>query len=270
MCQITLHFLYASKLTSLIYTIPYSYCDITGDNTWTFLLTAQDCNFQFHNYWENLWSPLKRDSERHGCDQNLCGKSFVIHCETQIIRLSPFCIQQLPFMQERNVTGRRTSTVCNFIVNILFHFLLSICGSLSGCWEGTGTLWVMRPMWFTILGHKQESWRSITFNENVLILPNIIYFYLLKFQHPIQQVWGENLSLGGVKLTTHVDPVTRLRVGGVIPPVPIYAFLECIGTAYEQLYFFSTLLKCVDKLGIFQTFQKHNPSSLSANSNKRH
>jgi hypothetical protein len=50
-----------------------------------------------------------------------------------------------------------------------------------------------------ILGHEQKSWISTTLNENVLILLTIIYFYLLKCQHPIQWVWGEDLSLWGGK-----------------------------------------------------------------------
>ena len=115
----------------------------------------------------------------------------------RIIKLSSFCIQQFPFMHERYVPGRHTSTVCNFIVHNLFHFMLSICGSLSGCWEGTGTLWVTRPTCFTILGHEQEHWRTTTLSENVLILSTIIYFYLLKCQHPLQWLWGKDLSLGG-------------------------------------------------------------------------
>lgn len=110
----------------------------------------------------------------------------------KIIKPSSFCVQQRPFMQERNVTGSCTSAVCNFIINILIHFMLSICGSLLGCWEGTGTLGVIRPACFTILGHEQECWRTTTLNEHVLILSTIIYFYLLKCQYPIQWVWGRN------------------------------------------------------------------------------
>jgi len=43
-------------------------------------------------------------------------------------------------------------------------------------------------------------------------------------------------------------------VSGAIPPLPIYAFLECIGNVHEQLYFFPLTEMCVDKLGTFQTF----------------
>jgi hypothetical protein len=159
----------------------------------------------------------------------------------KIIKLSSFRIQQLPFTWERNVPGRCTSTVCNFILNILFHFLLSICGSLSQCWEGTGTLWVTRPMWFTISGHEQESWRSTTLNINARILSTIIYFYLLKCQHPIQWVWGEDLSIGGggPKADHSSGSSSEVKSKWSHTSSPHIAFLECIGTVYEQLYFFS-------------------------------
>ena len=62
----------------------------------------------------------------------------------RITKPSSFCIQQLPFMQERNVTGRRTSTVCNFIVNIFFNFLP------INLWQFVREL---RRYWYT-LGHK--------------------------------------------------------------------------------------------------------------------
>jgi hypothetical protein len=38
------------QLKFLIYTISYSYCDITGTSHVDILLTAQYCNFQFYSY----------------------------------------------------------------------------------------------------------------------------------------------------------------------------------------------------------------------------
>jgi hypothetical protein len=47
-----------------------------------------------------------------------------------------------------------------------------------------------------------------------------------------------------MRLTTHIDPLTRLRVSEAIPPFPLYAFLGCTGTVYEQLYFFHLTEMC--------------------------
>jgi len=156
-----------------------------------FYLQLRTATFSFivtEKIYEVPWIRILKDK---AVTKTWVARAVLFIVNPRIIKLSSFCIQHLPFMQERNVTGRCTSTVCNCIVNILIYFMLSICGSLSGCWEGTGTLWVTRPACFTILGHEQECWRTTTLNENVLILSTIIYFYWLKCQYPIQWLWGE-------------------------------------------------------------------------------
>jgi hypothetical protein len=78
-------------------------------------------------------------------------------------------------------------------------------------------------------GSHTKKFKNDSLNVNVLILWTSICFYLLKCQPPIQWV-QKGGCFSGMRLTTHLDVVLRLRVSGAIPLLPIYAFVACLGT----------------------------------------
>ena len=55
-------------------------------------------------------------------------------------------------------------------------------------------------------------------------------------------------------MTTHLQLLLRLRINGVIPPLPLYAFVMCTGTALSNTGRGSHFQALSGRWGVFVTW----------------